>query len=117
MEIANKCWSQDKLSAMREQVLQTWPTGQEVDLEDAVKYQQALPEAKRLSRILAAAMEQERTLVQPRAGVALIEEHIELLRYLEMEGADCLPTTIDSCTAAGAEMRKYPEKTDRKSVV
>lgn len=98
MEFANKRWSQDKLFAMREQVLQTWPTGQDVDLDEAVRYHQRIPEAKRFSRILAAAMEQGRTLVQPRAGVALIEDHIDLLRFLEMEGADCLPTTIDSYT-------------------
>jgi len=98
MEFANKRWSQDKLFAMREQVLQTWPTGQDVDIDEAVRYHQRIPEAKRFSRILAAAMEQGRTLVQPRAGVALIEDHIDLLRFLEMEGADCLPTTIDSYT-------------------
>jgi len=94
MEFANKRWSQDKLFAMREQVLQTWPTGQDVDIDEAVRYHQRIPEAKRFSRILAAAMEQGRTLVQPRAGVALIEDHIDLLRFLEMEGADCLPTNI-----------------------
>jgi methylaspartate mutase epsilon subunit len=105
MEIANKRWSTDKLFAMREQVLQTWPTGQEVDLGDAVRYQLALPETKRFSSILANAMEQGRTLVQPRAGVALVEQHIELLRFLEAEGADCLPTTIDSYT----RQNKYQE--------
>ena len=39
------------------------------------------------------------TLIQPRAGVALIKEHIELLTYLQDKGeADLLPTTIDSYT-------------------
>lgn len=98
MEIANKRWSTDRLFAMREQVLQTWPTGQDVNLEEAVQYQNQLPESKRFSRMLATAMNQGRTLVQPRAGVALVEQHIELLRFLELEGADCLPTTIDSYT-------------------
>ena len=45
------------------------------------------------------AKEEGVTLAQPRAGVALIEKHIELLKYLEQEGgADLLPTTIDSYT-------------------
>ena len=40
-----------------------------------------------------------RLLVQPRAGVALIDEQIKLLKYLETEGgADLLPTTIDAYT-------------------
>ena len=39
------------------------------------------------------------TLVQPRAGVGLIENHIELLKHLQDEGgADLLPSTIDSYT-------------------
>mgnify|MGYP000763211086 FL=1 len=39
------------------------------------------------------------TLAQPRAGVALIEQHIELLNFLDKEGgADLLPSTIDSYT-------------------
>ncbi|MCI7583128.1 MAG: methylaspartate mutase subunit E, partial [Christensenellaceae bacterium] len=35
---------------------------------------------------------------QPRAGVPVIEKHIELLQYLEKSGADFLPSTIDSYT-------------------
>ena len=41
----------------------------------------------------------KKLLLQPRAGVALIDEHIRLLKYLETEGAaDLLPTTIDAYT-------------------
>lgn len=105
MEIANKRWSEEELFAMRSQVLETWSTGQEVDLEDSVKYHQGIPWTKRFSKVLAAAMEAGRTLVQPRAGVPLIENHIELLRFLELAGADCLPTTIDSYT----RQNKYQE--------
>ena len=37
--------------------------------------------------------------MRPRAGVALIQEHIDLLTYLQDEGgADLLPTTVDSYT-------------------
>ena len=40
-----------------------------------------------------------RLLLQPRAGVALLAEHVKLLKYLETEGgADLLPTTIDAYT-------------------
>ena len=52
-------------------------------------------------------------LVQPRAGVALIDEHIGLLKYLETEGeADLLPTTIDAYTRQNryAEAAKGIEK-------
>ena len=37
--------------------------------------------------------------MQPRGGVALIDEHIKLLRCLQDEGgADLLPTTTDTYT-------------------
>ena len=47
---------------------------------------------------MAEAKKQGRTLVQPRAGVCRIEEHIELMKSLEAAGADFLPCTIDSYT-------------------
>lgn len=105
MNVANKRWTDDELFAMREKVLQTWPTGSEVDLKEAVKYHKAMADTKRFSRVLAAAINNGQTLVQPRAGVPLVENHIELLRYLEQAGADCLPTTIDSYT----RQNKYEE--------
>ena len=105
MEVANKRWSAEKLFALREKILQTWPTGQQVDLEDSIRYHQGMPETKRLSKVLAAAMKEGRTLVQPRAGVALVDEHIKLLRFLEQAGADCLPTTVDSYT----RLNRYEE--------
>ena len=43
---------------------------------------------------------------QPRAGVALLNEHIELLTFLSKEGgADLLPSTIDSYT----RLNRYEE--------
>ncbi|MEC9488671.1 MAG: methylaspartate mutase subunit E [Halanaerobium sp.] len=99
MEIENKRWEESKLLAMREDVLQQWPTGQEADLEEAFAYQRSLPEKKIMKSVLREADETGQTLIQPRAGVALIDAHIELLKYLQDEGeADLLPTTIDSYT-------------------
>lgn len=99
MEIKNKRWTQEQLFGLRQEVLATWPTGSEVDLDDAIRYQAAIPEHRRFASVLSKAKAEKRTLVQPRAGVALIDEHIELLNFLANEGgADCLPTTIDSYT-------------------
>ncbi len=84
---------------IRKEVLQSWPTGQKVSLDEGIKYHHTLPEEKRFVLAMKKAREGRKTLLQPRAGVALIEEHIKLLRYLETEGqADLLPTTIDAYT-------------------
>ncbi|HPW18383.1 MAG TPA: methylaspartate mutase subunit E [Candidatus Aminicenantes bacterium] len=86
--------------AQRQAVLETWPTGRDVAaLEDGLRYQRTIPEAKNFAKAMAKAKAAGRTLLQPRAGVALIDDHIRLLRYLETEGtADLLPTTIDAYT-------------------
>jgi methylaspartate mutase epsilon subunit len=83
----------------RETVLSSWPTGKEVDLQEAIAYQKRIPQAKRFSVAMEEAKRTNTLLTQPRAGVALPEEHIRLLKYLETEGeADLLPTTIDAYT-------------------
>lgn len=99
MEIQNKKLEEDVFAQIREEVLLQWPTGKEVDFDEAVQYHHKIPTAKVFSAKLAEAKKNNATLIQPRAGVALVNEHIELLRYLQNEGeADLLPTTIDSYT-------------------
>ncbi|HQD40508.1 MAG TPA: methylaspartate mutase subunit E, partial [Bacillota bacterium] len=97
MSVENRKLPLDQFFKLRSEVLETWPTGKDVDLEDAIAYHKQLPVEKIFSQKLKAAKSTGDTLLQPRAGVALPEEHIELLQYLEKEGeADLLPTTIDS---------------------
>lgn len=96
----NTRWPLERLLADRAAVLQGWPTGAEVqDLDEALSYQASIPEQKRFSAALRRADLAGETLVQPRAGVCLVKDHIDLLRALEQGGqADLLPTTIDSYT-------------------
>jgi methylaspartate mutase epsilon subunit len=97
--IKNKRIPDDEFNAIRADVLKQWPTGREVDLKEAIEYHKAMPAHKVFSKKLVEAKEKGITLIQPRAGVALIPEHIKLLTYLQDNGeADLLPTTIDSYT-------------------
>lgn len=106
MELRNEKLPEDVFYAQRQEVLQQWPTGKGVDLEEAVAYQQAIEPAKRFGAKLKTAADEGVTLIQPRAGVALYTEHIKLLQYLETEGeADLLPSTIDSYT----RLNRYEE--------
>lgn len=83
----------------RHEVLAAWVTGQDVDLEEAIAYHRAMPSKLNFAHTLTKAKQAGRTLAQPRAGVAELGAHIELLQYLQNEGeADLLPTTIDSYT-------------------
>ena len=97
--LKNEKLSEDLFYSLQKEVLEGWPTGAEVDFKEAVQYQSEIPKQKRFSEKLDKADKEHATLIQPRAGVALPDDHIELLRYLETEGeADLLPTTIDSYT-------------------
>lgn len=99
MALKNKKLSNDDFYHIREEVLGQWPTGKGIDIEEAVAYQATIPDHKQFSKKLIKAKEKGETLIQPRAGVALIDQHIELLNYLVDYGeADLLPTTIDSYT-------------------
>jgi len=99
MDIQNKRISEDEFARLRQEVLMQWPTGKDVDLEEAVAYHKAMAASRSFSRKLLEAKRDGRTLVQPRAGVPVVEEHIKLLQYLEEQGeADLLPSTIDSYT-------------------
>jgi len=99
MDIQNKRISNDEFNKLRQEVLTQWPTGKDVDLEEAVAYHKAMPECRKFGKKLLDAKRDGRTLVQPRAGVPVVEEHIKLMQYLEKYGeADLLPSTIDSYT-------------------
>ncbi len=99
MKLKNRKLTDDEFFKIREDVLTHWPTGKDVDLEEACRYLEKIPKEKNFALKLKTAKEEGKTLAQPRAGVALIDEHITLLKYLEDEGgADLLPSTIDSYT-------------------
>ena len=99
MDIQNKRIPEGEFQALRQEVLTQWPTGKDVDVEEAIAYHKAMPECRNFSKKLLDAKRNGRTLVQPRAGVPVVEEHIKLMQYLEEFGeADLLPSTIDSYT-------------------
>jgi len=104
VEIKNKKIERQTYMDGREEILAAWPTGRGVSIEEGVKYQQSLPESKNFASVLNKAVAEKRVLIQPRAGVALVDEHIELLKFLEEE-SDLLPTTIDAYT----RLNRYDE--------
>ncbi|NLL81054.1 MAG: methylaspartate mutase subunit E [Tissierellia bacterium] len=97
MNLKNKRLSDEAFFKEREEVLAGWPTGKEVDLQEAVDYLKKVPDEKNFAKALELAKRKGITLAQPRAGVPLIDKHIELLNHLSKEGgADLLPSTIDA---------------------
>ncbi len=89
---------EDLFMEMRKEVLALWPTGQEVDLEEAVAYQKALPDDRRFHKILQRYHEEGRLTLFPRQGTPLVEDEIALIRSLNDLGIYLLPFTTDSYT-------------------
>ncbi|MBA7686375.1 Glutamate mutase epsilon subunit [subsurface metagenome] len=106
MKLKNIKWEEEKFLKERNDVLKGWITGSQVDIEESINYHKSILKNKVSKFVLKKAKEEGKTLTQPRAGVALINDHIKLLQYLEKEGmADFLPTTIDSYT----RLNRYEE--------
>ena len=99
MVLKNEKLNNDLFHSIRKDVLTHWETGKDVNFDEAVSYQKSIPAEKCFAAKLDKADSERVTLTQPRAGVALPDQLIELLSHLETEGeADLLPTTIDSYT-------------------
>jgi len=99
MDLNNQRWADEEFFREREKVLSLWPTGKDLDLDEAVAYLRSLPAQKNYARAVVKAKEEGRTLVQPRGGVALVDDHIALLQCLQDRGgADLLPSTTDTYT-------------------
>lgn len=89
---------EDAFMERRKEVLAVWPTGKEVDLEEAVAYQKALPDSKRFHKILQRTHEEGRIMLFPRQGTPLVEDEIALIRSLNELGIYLIPFTTDSYT-------------------
>ncbi len=98
MVLNNKKWDEKFWLRMREEVLNTWHTGKDVNLKLGIEYHKSLPLEKQFDYVLKKGEKEGKILLQPRAGVPILKEHIELLKYLQENEADLLPTTIDSYT-------------------
>ncbi len=83
---------------MRKETLSAWPTGKEVDLDEAVEYQKKMPDSKNFTKALAKYKAEGKIGLFPRSGVPVVEEEIRLLRSLNEVGVRLFPFTTDSYT-------------------
>jgi len=89
----------DEFAVMRRRNLARWPTGAEVDLDEAVSVHASLPRHRNLAWAMRRAAAEGRCLTQPRGGFATLDMQLALMRTLAEQGlADIVPTTTDSYT-------------------
>jgi methylaspartate mutase epsilon subunit len=102
IKIRNKRIDDDILMQKRREWLSVWPTGREVDFDEAVAYQKSLPDSKIWWKVMKKLRDEDRMSVFPRAGTALLEDMIELCQSLSESGVVLIPVTTDSYTRQGA---------------
>ena len=68
---------------VRKEVLSSYKTGSDplLDLNTSIEYLKNVPDHKNFPKKLIEAKKNKETLIQPRAGVPVIEEHIKLLNF------------------------------------
>lgn len=98
--LKNKKLTEQEFFEERTKVLASWKTGSanELAFNEAIAFLKTVPDHKNFAKKMAQAKLGSRTLIQPRAGVPVLSEHIALLKHLEKSGADFAPSTIDSYT-------------------
>jgi methylaspartate mutase epsilon subunit len=96
IKVKQKRIDEDRFLEMRKEVLSQWPTGKEVNLEEAVEYQRSLPESKNFMKVTEKARKEGKTLIWPRAGTPILEDEIALVKTLVDAGIRHIPVTIDS---------------------
>ncbi len=101
LRIRNKKIDDDLLMKKRREELDKWPTGKEVDFDEAVAYQKSLPDSKIWWKVMVKLREEGRMSVFPRAGTPILENMIELCRGLRDSGVVLIPVTTDSYTRLG----------------
>jgi len=96
--LRNKRLDEKEFLKMRGPVLALWPTGREVDLDEAIEYQKKLPDSKSWHKVAQKLHEEGRTAIFPRAGTGLLEDQISLSKKLVESGVPFIPVTTDSYT-------------------
>ena len=101
LRVSHQRVDDELLMKQRREELDKWPTGKEVDFEEAVAYQKSLPDSKIWWKVMMKLQEEGRMSVFPRAGTPILEQMIELCQGLRESGVVLIPVTTDSYTRLG----------------
>ncbi len=102
IKVKNRRLDEDLLMRKRKEWLVEWPTGREVDFDEAIAYQKSLPDSKIWWKVMKKLREDGRTVVSPRGGTATLEDEIKLCKSIEQAGVPLIPVTTDSYSRSSA---------------
>jgi methylaspartate mutase epsilon subunit len=97
--LRNERVSDEDLFREREEVLAQWPTGKDVDIDDAIGFHKSLPDSKVHMKKLAEAKRKGDTLIHSFQGYPTVEWQNDIVKFLVEEGgADLCTTHVDAFT-------------------
>ncbi len=97
MQVSNKKIDEEEFLKERQEVLSQWPTGKEVDLEEAIAFHKSMPPGKNLACKLEEAKAKGESYPVTGMGKATLEEQLQLWQYVQETGqAEVLGTSVDS---------------------
>src|SRR5512136_1986674 len=98
IQVKQKRIDEDQFLKTRQDVLTQWPTGKEVNLEEAIQYQKGLPDSKSFLKVVQKLHKEGKTVVFPRGGTPVLEDEVKLCKTLYESGVPLIPVTSDSYT-------------------
>jgi methylaspartate mutase epsilon subunit len=101
LRVSNRRIDEELMLKKRRAELDKWPTGKEVDFEEAVAYQKSLPDSKIWWKVMDKLTKENRMSVFPRAGHPVLEKMIDICQGLRESGVVLIPVTTDSYTRLG----------------
>src|SRR5512136_1210048 len=101
LRVGMKKIDEELMLKKRRKELDKWPTGKEVDFEEAVAYQKSLPDSKVWWKVMMKLQAEGRMSVFPRAGHPVLEKMIDICQGLRESGVVLIPVTTDSYTRLG----------------
>lgn len=119
MDINNRKIDEGVFLSQRQAILNTWKTGAEVDLDEAIAYHKAMPAHKNLTHQLKEAKATGGIIMHNLCGMSTMEQHKDLLLGLQNQGGSGLLHCIyDSMTrtcrfAEAEKMMKESERTGK----
>ena len=79
IKIGNKKLDEEAFLKERAEVLALWPTGKEVNLEEAIEYHKHIPNVRRADYMLDEAKKKNYVTLFGRAGTPMLEDEIKLV--------------------------------------
>ena len=98
MKLENRQWTDEELLEKRTEVLSWWPTGKQVDLDEAIEYHKRLPADKVFAKKLEKCKREGIRPIQVGLGHATIEETNNHRKLAEEGGADLIWIQVDTYT-------------------